>query len=120
MFKRNAGRMTAKITLMQPSANTRDELGGLSATTYTTACTLFAMCTQRNQSRAQVIGDYVTTDTRYFIMRDISSVASGIDTQWRLLYDGRTYLINQVEQIDESRPYYTQITATAVNAGGGL
>lgn len=122
MFKRNPGRFCHRITLLKSSAPVRDELGGLSETTYVPAVTLSAMCEQRNQSRQQIVGDYVTVDTRYFVVRDIRgmNVVKGLDTSWRLSYRDFIYLINDILLLDESRPYFLQITATAINSGGGL
>lgn len=122
MFKRNPGRFCHRITLLKPSAPVRDELGGLSETTYVPAVTLSAMCEQRNQSRQQIVGDYVTVDTRYFVVRDTRGMdaAKGLDTSWRLSYRDFIYLINDILLLDESRPYFLQITATAINSGGGL
>lgn len=121
MFKRNPGRFTHKIELLKPSEPARDELGGIAPTTYSTALTINAMCEQRSQARQDVLGDYVTTDTRFFVVRDLTNTAAAdIDTTWRLKCDGRVYLINQVLLIDESVPYFVQITATATNSGGGL
>lgn len=122
MFKRNPGRFCHRITLLKPSAPVRDELGGLSETTYVPAVTLSAMCEQRNQSRQQIVGDYVTVDTRYFVIRDVRGMGAvkGLDTSWRLTYRDFIYLINDILLLDESRPYFLQITATAINSGGGL
>ena len=72
MFKRNPGRFTHKIVLMRPSAPVRDELGGIGKITYTDAYTVMAMVEDKDQSRRQVIGDYVTVDTKYFVARDLS------------------------------------------------
>lgn len=118
MFKRNPGRMTQQIKLLRPSAPKRDELGGLTATTYDVAYTLFVMTSDKDQSRRQVLGDYVTADTKYFVMRDSALLDAGIDNSWRLEYNGYVYLINKLELINESRPYFTQIIATAINSGG--
>lgn len=122
MFKRNPGRFCHRITLLKPSVPVRDELGGLSETTYVPAVTLSAMCEQRNQSRQQIVGDYVTVDTRYFVIRDIRGMnaVKGLGTSWRLSYRDFIYLINDILLLDESRPYFLQITATAINGGGGL
>ncbi len=122
MFKRNPGRFCHRITLLKPSVPVRDELGGLSETTYVPAVTLSAMCEQRNQSRQQIVGDYVTVDTRYFVIRDIRGMnaVKGLDTSWRLSYRDFIYLINDILLLDESRPHFLQITATAINGGGGL
>ena len=120
MFKRNPGRFCHRITLHKPSAPVRDELGGLSETTYVPAVTVSAMCEQRNQSRQQIVGDYVTVDTRYFMIRDIRGMdaVKGLDTSWRLSYRDFTYFVNDILLLDESRPYFLQITATAINGGG--
>lgn len=121
MFRRNPGRFTKRITLLSPSAPERDDLGGLKPTTYTAALTLFAMCDQKNQTRQQIIGDYVTSDTRFFVIRDVRSLLeTPLDTSWRLAYNGYTFLINEVTLIDESAPYYIQLTATAINGSGGI
>ena len=94
-------------------------MGGLMPTTYTEAMTTLALLSSRSQSRRQVIGDFVTVDTKYFVVRDLRLLLPELDASWRLSYDGAIYLINQIELVDESRPYYLQITATAINAGGG-
>ena len=122
MFKRKAGRFCHRIKLLKPSVPVSDELGGLSEATYVPAVTLSAMCEQRNQSRQQIVGDYVTVDTRYFVIRDIRGMnaVKGLDTSWRLSYRDFIYLINDILLLDESRPYFLQITATAINGGGGL
>ena len=121
MFRRNIGRFTKKITLLSPSEPERDDLGGLKPTTYTEALTLYALCEQKSQTRQQFIGDYVTSDTRYFVIRDIRSrLETPLSTQWRLAYNGFTYLINEITLIDESAPYYIQLTATAINGSGGI
>lgn len=120
MFKRNPGRLNQKISVLRPSAPTRDELGGLVTTNYETVFELFAMVEQRSQSRQQVIGDYVTLDTRYFVVRDFRELAPNVNTSWRIEYNGYTYNINDLTLINESRPYFIQITATAINTGGGI
>lgn len=117
MFKRNPGRFDKKITLLKPSTPARDDLGGVSEITYTSAAELWALVTVKSQSRMQTLGDYVTTDTRYFIVRDVSGEYP-LSRNWRIKYNGYTWLINNVELIDESVPKFLQITATAVNQEG--
>ena len=118
MFKRNPGRFTHKIVLMRPSAPVRDELGGIGKITYTDAYTVMAMVEDKDQSRRQVIGDYVTVDTKYFVTRDLSRMIPYLDVNWRLNYNGFVYTINKVELMNESKPYFMQLTATAINSGG--
>ena len=117
MFKRNPGRFTHKITLLKPTASERDELGGVKSGGFNEVATLFAMCEQKDQSRQVFVGDYVMADTRYFLLRDIRGLYP-LDASWRLTYRGYTWIINDIRLLDESRPYYLQITATAVNGSG--
>lgn len=117
-MRRNPGRLNKKIILMQPKARERDELGGLVSNGYEEVGTVWAMCESRSQSRQTVMGDFVTVDTRYFVVRDLTSLYPGLSNNWRLRYNGFVWEINQVELINETRPFYLQITATAINAGG--
>ena len=120
MFKRNLGRFRHKITLLKPNSQVRDELGGLLPTVYNDEISLLAMCEQRSQSRQQQVGTYVTADTRYFVVRDLSSVCPNLNTSWRLRYNGFVYNINEITLIEESSPFFMQITATAINLNGGV
>lgn len=121
MFKRNPGRFRYEIHLLKPSEPTRDELGGIKPVSYEPLMTAWAMCEQRNQSRQQVVGDYVTVATRYFVVRDLAGTpGEGIDANWRIRMNGRVYIINDVLLIDESAPHFIQITATAISTGGGV
>lgn len=120
MYKRNPGRFTEKIKLLEPVAHTRDELGGLAPTTYEPVLEVYAMCELKSQSKQQIIGDYVTVDTRYFVVRDITKLVPGINTKYRIEYNGFTYTINNVELIRDSKPFFVQLTATAINGSGGI
>lgn len=117
MFKRNPGRFTHKITLLKPAKPERDELGGIKSGEFESVLELFAMCEQKDQSRQAFIGDYVTADTRYFVIRDIHE-AYPLDATWRISYGGYVWIINNIRLLDESRPFFLQITATAVNGSG--
>jgi len=119
-FLRNPGRFKHKIELLKPGTVTRDELGGVSTGAYTSAGTMFAMCEQKSQTRQQILGDYVSVATRFFIVRDIRQLCTGLNRDWRIVHCGLTYQINDITLIDESSPYYLQITATALNADGGV
>ena len=119
-MKHNPAEMNRKITLQRPGPPVRDELGGLEAPVYETLHSFPAKVTQRNQSRQQFVAAYVTEDTRYFVIRDIRSIYPDINAKWRLLYKGYTWTINKIELLDEEKPPYIQITATAVNSSGGI
>ncbi len=119
-MKHNPGELNRRITLRKPGPPVRDELGGIAETTYVYAGNFPAKVTQRNQSRQQFVGDYVTTDTRYFVVRDIRSLCPGLNSKWQLLYRDYVWNINKIELLDEEKPPYIQITATAVNTGGGI
>lgn len=119
-MKHNPRELNRRIILLRPSAPTRDKLGGIQETTYTAEVSLFAKVSSRNQSRQQIVGDFVTVDTRYFVVRDIRRICPDIDTSWRIEYRNFVFLINDIQLLEEEVPPYTQITATAVNGSGGI
>ena len=119
-MKHNPRELNRRIVLLKPSAPVRDELGGIAETTYTAELSLFAKVTTHNQSRQQVIGDFVTVDTRYFVLRDVRRICPDLDTSWRIGYRNFTYLINDIQLLDEENPPYVQITATAMNGSGEI
>ncbi len=120
MFLRNPGRFRYKCDLLKPGLPERDELGGLRPAGYAVACTAFGLVTKRSQVRQEFIGDYVTSDTRYFIFRDLSLICPDLDTSWRLQVNGVVYQINDVTIVDDSVPNWVQITATANTGKGGF
>lgn len=117
-MKHNPRELNRRIVLLRPSAPVRDELGGIAPTTYTAELSLFAKITSRNQSRQQVVGDYVTVDTRYFVLRDVRRICPDLNVNWRVGYRNFVFIINDIQLLDEENPPYTQITATAVNGSG--
>lgn len=119
-MKHNPRELNRRIVLLRPSNPQRDELGGIQEITYTAALSLFAKVSSRNQSRQQVVGDFVTVDTRFFVLRDIRRICPDLDASWRISYRDFVYIINDVQLLDEESPPYTQITATAVNGAGGI
>ena len=119
-MKHNPRELNRRIVLQRPSTPVRDALGGIQTTTYTAELSLFAKVTTKNQSRQEIVGDFVTVDTRYFIVRDIRRICPDIDLSWRISYRDFTFLINDIQLLDEESPPYTQITATAVNGAGRI
>lgn len=65
------------------------------------------------------MGDYVTTQTRYFVTRDFRG-RYPIDTRWRLGYQGYTFAINSIKLLDDQVPYYLEIEATALGGNGAI
>ncbi len=115
----NPGELYERITLQEPGTAERDELGGVAETTYTSVGSFYAKVTAHNLSRSAFVGDFVTADTRFFILRDIRRSYPDINAQWRIIYKGFTWLINRVEVINDIPVTYLQITATAINSNGG-
>ena len=116
MIKRNLGAVKWVLTLLQPSEFVRDELGGVESRNYSPALTINALQRDKSSTWKTVIGDYVTLDTQYFIIRDIRS-AFDINTDWRLECNGYTYVINHITLLDDSAPFYLEIEATKM---GGI
>ena len=119
-MKHNPRELNRRIALLRPSTPERDEIGGVAPTTYTVEKSLIAKVSARNQSRQQVLGDFVTVDTRYFVMRDVRRICPDLNVNWRIQYRGFIFLINDIQLLDEENPPYLQITATAVNGSGGI
>lgn len=119
-MKHNPAELNRIITLQKPGPSARDDMGGHELPVYEVVGRFPAKVTQHNQSRQQFVADYVTADTRYFVVRDIRSLHPDINAKWRLLYRGYTWIINKVELLDEEKPPYIQITATAINSSGGI
>lgn len=119
-MKHYPGELNRRVVLQRPSTPVRDELGGIGEITYEYVKEFPAKVTKRNQSRQQFVGDYVTADTRYFVLRDIRTACPGLNTKWMLQYRGFAWVINNIELLDEENPPYIQITATAVNGSGGV
>lgn len=115
--KINPGSFNAFITLLRPSRQERDEMGGIKDRQYRESITLKGLKRDKSTTYKQVIGDYVTVDTIYFVTADILSIYP-LDTDWRLRYDGAVYLINHITRLDDVAPYYMEIEATKVNGGG--
>lgn len=115
--KINPGSFNVFLTLLRPSKQERDEMGGLKDRQYKESIVLKALKRDKSTTYKQVIGDYVTVDTVYFIANDIMSVYP-IDNEWRLKYDGAVYLINHITRLDDEPPYYMEIEATKIGGGG--
>ena len=119
-MKHNPRELNRRIILLRPSVPVRVEVGGIAPTTYTAEMSLFAKVSSRNQSRQQVVGDFVTVDTRFFVLRDVRRICPDLNANWRINYRDFVFVINDIQLLDEESPPYTQITATAVNGNGGI
>lgn len=115
--KINPGSFRAILTLLRPGKQERDEMGGLKEREYKESIVIRALKRDKTTTYKQVIGDYVTVDTVYFVANDIMSVYP-IDNEWRLKYDGAVYLINHITRLDDSAPCYMEIEATKIGGGG--
>lgn len=112
----NPGDFKSRITLLKRSELERDEMGGYKSPEYTPVLKIWAKQRDKTSTFRQVIGDYVTVDTCYFIIRNISGKYP-ITTDWRLSYNGYNYVVNSVVELGERPPYYLEIEATRI---GGI
>ena len=115
-MKYNIGLFKWRLDLLQPGEFQRDEMGGIMDREYKKVGTINAFKRDKSVTYKTVIGDYVTLDTAYFIVRDIRN-AHNLDTDWRIRLDGHTYVINTVTVLDDTVPYYLEIEATKI---GGI
>ena len=109
--------MNTKVTLLSPSAHQRDDMGGEVAKTYTAAGTIWAQKRDKTSTFRQVIGDYVTQNTCYFVAWDFLSTYN-ITTEWRLEVDNQRYIINSIVLIDDRLPRRVEIEATRLGGIG--
>lgn len=112
----NVGSFSKVVHLLQPSTPSRDSIGGINEIEFKTVGTVRALQRDKTTTYKQVIGDYVTVNTAYFIVRDLRE-AYTLDVDWRLKIDGATYIINTISLLDDSRPYFMEIEATRI---GGI
>lgn len=112
----NPGIFNRRITLLQRSTLVRDAMGGLKDPAYEKIVTLWAMQRDKTSTYKQVIGDYVTTNTCYFIVRDVTGKYP-VDASWRISYEGYTYVINSITKLNDRPPFYLEIEATRI---GGI
>lgn len=115
-MKYNMGKFKHRLELLCPGEFVRDDMGGIMDRTYKKVGIINAFKRDKSVTFKTVIGDYVTTDTVYFVVRDIRS-AYNLDTDWRLIVDGYTYIINTVTLLDDTVPKYLEIEATKI---GGI
>lgn len=115
-MKYNMGLFKWRLELLQPGIFQRDEMGGIKDYDYKKVGTVNAFKRDKSVTYKTVIGDYVTLDTVYFVVRDIRN-AFDINNDWRLKVDGHIYVINTVTVLDDTVPKYLEIEATKI---GGL
>lgn len=112
-----SSKMNTKVALYKPDALTRDEMGGVETRTYTKQGEIWAQKRDKTSTFRQVIGDYVTANTCYFVAWDFRS-SYQVSQDWQLEADGQRYVINSITVIDDVLPYRIEIEATAL--GGVL
>lgn len=112
----NPGAMRRRIVLERRLPLQRDEMGGLCQAEYEDVATVWAEQRDKTSTYRQVIGDYVTVNTCYFIIRDITATQP-ISVDWRLRFEGYEYVINSIVRLNERPPFYLELEATRI---GGL
>lgn len=117
MIKYNVGQFKHTLHLLKPDEATRDELGGYNERTYTEVGTVRALQRDKSSTFRQVIGDYVTVNTCYFIVRDCRC-AFPIGVEWRIKVEGQTYVINSVTLLDDTPPYFLELECTRIGGIG--
>lgn len=115
-MKYNMGQFKWRLELLQPGEFKRDEMGGIMDHDYKKVGIINAFKRDKSVTFKTVIGDYVTTDTVYFVIRDIRN-AFDINNDWRLKVDGHVYVVNTVTTLDDKPPFYIEIEATKI---GGI
>lgn len=112
----NPGELKRRIMLRRRLPLVRDEMGGLQEAEYEDAAVVWAGQRDKTSTYRQVIGDYVTVNTCYFIIRELPE-SCPITTDWRVRYEGYDYVINSVVRLNERPPFFLELEATRI---GGL
>ena len=113
----NVGKFNKCLHLLKPSETVIDALGGVEDKNYEDVGKVMALQRDKSSTFRQVIGDYVTVNTCYFVIRDIRS-AWPIRQDWRLRLNGQTYVINSITLLDDDKPYFLEIEATRLGGIG--
>lgn len=113
----NVGKFTKLLHLMEPAPIEIDKMGGIKEREYTEVGKVMALQRDKTSTYKQVIGDYVTVNTCYFIIRDCRS-AFPIRQDWHIKCENCSYVINSITLLDDSRPYYIEIEATRLGGIG--
>lgn len=113
----NPGLLKHRITLLKPSAPERDGMGGYKPTVYTETETVSAMQRDKTSTHRQVVGDYVTVNTCYFVCRDFTGRLD-VSTNWRIRYKGYDYTINSIVVLDDRLPHYVELEVTRIGGVG--
>lgn len=106
-----------KITLLKPSAPERDGIGGYKPAIYTEVDSVYAMQRDKSSTYRQVVGDYVTVNTCYFVCRDFTGRLD-VSTNWRIRYKGYDYVINSIVLLNNHLPHYVELEATRIGGIG--
>ncbi|MCQ2363179.1 MAG: head-tail adaptor protein [Acidaminococcaceae bacterium] len=108
-----SSKMNTKVALYKPDALARDELGGVCPRSYSQQGSIWAQRRDKTSTFRQVIGDYVTVNTCYFVAWDFRSTYP-IAQDWQLEVNGQRYIINSITIIDDVLPHRIEIEATAL------
>lgn len=95
--------------MLEP-VSSRDEMGGLE-TTYESRGFVYSKVNDQTSSYRQINEDTITATTKFFIVRDISTKYP-INASWRISWDNYIYVIESVQKLMDSLPYYIEIQAT--------
>ena len=103
-----AGRLDRRIALLR--ASVAADAFNEQVATWSTFATVWAEAKPVLDGEKQQAGQTLASKSYRFTIRYSSDVAD-IDTRDRLIFDGRTYDINAVKEMDRRR--WLEITATA-------
>lgn len=108
-----SSKMNTKVALYEPDRLIRDEMGGVVPRNYTKAGEIWAQKRDKTSTYKQVIGDYVTANTCYFVAWDFRNTYP-VAQDWQLEVGEQRYVINSITVIDDVLPHRIEIEATAL------
>ena len=96
----NTGKLNRRITIVTPGTMTPTTIGGFTEGTKTTRIT---WCSARQLSMSETLSYGLETSTASYQFGFMYYAADDITSVKELIYEGRTFRIQQVKEVDEAK-----------------
>lgn len=94
------GELNRRITLTAPGTKTQDDIGGYTSTTGASSI-VWCHAKQLSASNALLYGLELNSASYQFTFR--YETAKNVTNQYTLTYEGRTFRIIRIEEVDEAK-----------------
>lgn len=104
----NPARLNKRITIQRQAPIMRDEMGGKQPAKWSNAITVWAAMRHNSALQREYMGDHVSSQAVYFIVREADIAVSS-----RIMCDGKYYDIVNIEEL-AGIPKYLEIETKIV------